>query len=103
MHLFSVHRNRRLIEYEAGSGQRTAGLEGYTFSLDDPNGIISWVARHGETVLANDVRRDERYLPSPLPPENTNSELARPAPLSTDAVVGVLDIQSEQDQCLYRG
>jgi hypothetical protein len=39
--------------------------------LDDPLGIIPWVARTGETVLAADVTADARYTPSPFPPKNT--------------------------------
>ncbi|MGC8856555.1 MAG: GAF domain-containing protein [Anaerolineae bacterium] len=95
VHLFTVHPNRRLIEYQAGSGKRSAKLEGYTLSLDDEQGIIPWVARHGQTILANDVNADPRYRPSPLPPRNTRAELC--VPLQYDhRVVGILDIQSDQ-------
>lgn len=93
VHLFTVHPNRRLIEYQAGSGARSRELTGYTLSLDDAEGIIPWVAREGRTVLANDVKNDERYRPSPLPPADTHSELCVPL-LYGDRVVGVLDIQS---------
>ena len=31
--LFTVHPNRRLIEYQAGSGERSKDLAGYTLSL----------------------------------------------------------------------
>ena len=93
VHLFTVHPNRRLIEYQAGSGARSQELEGYTLSLDDPMGIIPWVAREGTPVLANEVQKDERYRPSPLPPRDTNSELCVPL-LYDNTVVGLLDIQS---------
>ncbi len=53
--LFTVHPNRRLINYEAGSGKRSKKLEGFAISLDDADGIMPWVARNGVTVLANDV------------------------------------------------
>jgi serine phosphatase RsbU (regulator of sigma subunit)/putative methionine-R-sulfoxide reductase with GAF domain len=95
VHLFTVHPNRRLIQYQAGSGERSKNLEGYTLSLDDPEGIISWVAREGQTALVNDVKKDERYRPSPLPPENTNSELCVPLRYRNE-VVGMLDIQSDK-------
>jgi sigma-B regulation protein RsbU (phosphoserine phosphatase) len=95
VHLFSVHSNRRLIQYVAGSGARSRDLVGYTLSLDEPQGIIPWVAREGQTVLANDVKRDERYRPSPFPPENTKSELCVPLRYG-DEVVGILDIQSDR-------
>jgi len=95
IHLFTVHPNRRLIEYQAGNGARSQELTGYTLPLDDADGIIPWVAREGKTVLANDVKKDERYRASPLPPEDTNAELCVPL-LYDNKVVGVLDIQSHQ-------
>ena len=95
VHLFTVHWNRRLIEYQAGSGTRSKDLVGYTLSLDDPQGIIPWAARAEQTALVNDVKQDGRYRPSPLPPEDTNSELCVPLRYS-DEVVGLLDIQSEK-------
>ena len=95
VNLYSVHPNRRLIEYEAGSGPRSQALEGCSIPLDDTQGIIPWVARNGQTVLANDVIQDARYRPSPLPPKNTRSELC--VPLRFDVqVTGLLDIQSDR-------
>ena len=35
VHLFTVHPNRRMIEYEAGSGKRSKALEGHSIPLDD--------------------------------------------------------------------
>lgn len=93
--LFTVHPNRRLISYEAGSGKRSKQLEGYAISLDDSMGIMPWVAQNGKTVLANDITKDKRYVPSPLPPKNTKSELCVPL-LFNDKVVGLLDIQSDK-------
>jgi GAF domain-containing protein len=95
VHLFTVHHNRRLIEYEAGSGARSEGLRGYTLSLDDGEGIIPWVAREGQVVFANDAEKDERYRPSPLPPVNTHSEVCVPL-IYDNKVVGVLDVQSDK-------
>jgi phosphoserine phosphatase RsbU/P len=93
--LFTVHPNRRLIEFEAGSGRRSGALEGYSIALDDDRGIIPWVAREAKTVLANDVSEEARYRSSPLPPRNTRSELAVPLVFG-ERVLGVLDIQSER-------
>jgi GAF domain-containing protein len=96
VHLFSVHPNRRQVIYEAGSGKRSKKLHNYVIPLDEPLGIIPWVARNGEAVLANDVTLDPRYRPSSLPPEVTRSELT--VPLIFDGqVVGVLDIQSDAE------
>lgn len=93
--LFTVHPNRRLIVYQAGSGKRSKNLTGFTISLDDADGIMPWVARNARTVLANDVSKDDRYLPSPLPPKNTKSELCVPLIFNED-VMGLLDIQSDK-------
>lgn len=95
VNLFTVHQNRRVIAYVAGSGERTGGLAGYSLSLDDAEGIIPWVAREGQTILARDVKKDKRFRPSPFPPENTRSELCVPL-LYDEEVVGVLDIQSDR-------
>jgi sigma-B regulation protein RsbU (phosphoserine phosphatase) len=94
-HLFTVHPNRRLIIYEAGSGVRSQKQEGYAIPLDAQNGIIPWVARTGEVILANDVNQEERYVNSPFLPDNTNSELCVPL-LFDQEVVGVLDVQSDK-------
>ncbi|PWB72315.1 MAG: hypothetical protein C3F07_12125 [Anaerolineales bacterium] len=95
VHLFTVHPNRRLIEYEAGSGERAGRLVGQMLLLDDAHGIIPWVAREGKPVLANDVSKEARYRASPLPPENTKAELCIPL-LFDEKVVGILDIQSDK-------
>jgi phosphoserine phosphatase RsbU/P len=109
VHLFTVHPNRRQVRYEAGSGSKSAALEGYILDLDDPEGMIPWVARNGQIVLANDVSRESRYRPTPLPPANTRSELTVPL-LFDKRVIGVLDIQSdklnsftENDRILFEG
>ena len=57
-------------------------------------GIIGWVAEHGETALVPDVSDDDRYL-FVSGVEDTNSELV--VPLSLEGVVlGVLDVQSDK-------
>ncbi|WP_299028377.1 GAF domain-containing protein [uncultured Thermanaerothrix sp.] len=96
VHLFSVHQGRRKIFYEAGSGARSKAFEEHqiSYDLDDPTGIIPWVAREGKVYLANDVESDSLYRPSPLPPETTRSELAIPLAYGGE-VLGVLDLQSD--------
>jgi sigma-B regulation protein RsbU (phosphoserine phosphatase) len=93
--LYTVHPNRGVVEFEAGSGKRAGLLPGYSIRLRGAGGIIPWVAREGRTALANDVARDTRYRPSPLPPMNTRSELAVPLIYGAE-VLGVLDIQSDK-------
>ena len=53
-------------------------------------GLIGWVAQHGERVLANDVSQDPRYMVYEY--HNTKSELAIPIK-SDDKVVGVLNVE----------
>ncbi|HSO28061.1 MAG TPA: GAF domain-containing protein [Anaerolineales bacterium] len=97
VHLFSVHTGRRKVFYEAGSDPRSQLLraEQFAYGLDDPHGIIPWVARQGETILANDVAQEPRYRASSLPPDNTRSELSVPL-IYGGEVLGVLDVQSDR-------
>ena len=56
-------------------------------------GMVGWVGLHGETLLANDVDAEARYVnpyPDRLP---TRSELSVPIRVG-DEIVGVLDLQS---------
>ncbi len=97
VHLFIINPGGRQISYRAGSGRRARAFRarGLTYSLDDPQGIIPWVARNGQTVLANDVSREPRYRPSELPPAKTRAELAVPLIFGGN-VLGVLDVQSDR-------
>ena len=93
--LFTVHPNRRLIVFQAGSGLRSQKMDGHTISLDADKGIIPWTARNGRTALVNDISKDERYIEGLQPPIDTKSELCVPL-IFNDNVVGLLDIQSDQ-------
>ena len=95
VYLFTVHPTRRQVICEASSGVDVDKSTGFALPLDDPRGIIPWVARNGETVLTNDVSQDERYIDSSFPPKNISSELCVPL-LFDQQVVGVLDVQSDQ-------
>ena len=57
-------------------------------------GIMAWVARNGEPLLAPIVTQDARYLPLPDGLE-TQSELAVPLKTKTKTI-GVLDVQSDR-------
>ncbi len=95
VHLFTVHLNRRQIIYEAGRGERSQASHGYILDLDDVDGIIPRVARNGQTLLANDVRKEPSYRSSPFLPKNTLSEIAVPL-IYDNHVLGVLDLQSDK-------
>lgn len=74
-----------------------AGLYGNLFSsrqsLKVGQGMIGWAARHGKRLLANDVRREPRYI-NPYPElVATQSELDVPIRTGGE-LVGVLDVQS---------
>jgi sigma-B regulation protein RsbU (phosphoserine phosphatase) len=93
--LYTVHPNRRQIIFEAGSGARSTALKGSMLDLDNDQGIISWVARNGKSMLVNDVTKEPLYHPSPFPPENTRAELTIPM-IFDHQVIGVLDLQSNR-------
>lgn len=61
-------------------------------------GIVGWVAQHGEPLIANDVSAEPRYIPDdPRLLPDTRAEIAVPMIVEGE-VVGVLDAQStEQD------
>jgi PAS domain S-box-containing protein len=72
----------------------------YTVSLDE--GMVGWVGQHGETLLANDVAAEPRYV-NPCPDDLlTRSELAVPIRIGGE-VVGVLDLQSSQADAFTPG
>lgn len=96
VHLLTVDPARGQIVYRAGTGPRGTVLQeqGLVCPLDDPAGIVPWVACHGETVLANDLSQDPRYRPSQFSEAGARSELAVPLHFGGE-VLGVLDVQSE--------
>jgi PAS domain S-box-containing protein len=58
-------------------------------------GMIGWVGRHGETLLANDVDAEPRYINFFANVIPTRSELSVPIRVGEE-IVGVLDVQSPQ-------
>lgn len=101
VHLFTVHPNRRQIIYEAGSGARSASLKGFMLGLDSDDGLIPWVAQNAKALMVNDVTTEERYQPSPFPPEDTRAEMTIPL-IFDQQVVGIMDIQSDQQNRFTR-
>jgi sigma-B regulation protein RsbU (phosphoserine phosphatase) len=96
VHLYTVHLNRRQIIFETGSGERIDALKGYVIDLDNSEGMIPWVARNGQSILANNVDNEPRYKPSLFLPLNIRSELTIPL-LYDKKPIGVLDLQSDQN------
>ena len=108
VYLFTVNPAQGQIVFRAGLPLPSPRDEGQTLpprerrgeggelacNLDDSEGIVPWVACHGEAVLANDVSRDPRYRPSEWPPVSTRAELAVPLIFGGE-VLGVLDVHSD--------
>jgi len=69
VNVFTVDPAQRQVVYRAGvsslSHDEGAGGGWVAADVDECEGIVPWVARHGETTLINDVGRDSRYSPSP--------------------------------------
>ena len=65
-------------------------------------GVVGWVGKHGEKILANNVEEEARYnnyYPEML---TTRSELSLPIKIGAQ-VVGVLDVQSPQPNAFSAG
>jgi serine phosphatase RsbU (regulator of sigma subunit) len=94
--IFLVERDSDRAQFKASSGSELNEKwqrEGRSMRIGE-EGIIGWVAQHGEPLLANDVSQEPRYCPDDqrlLP--DTHAELAMPL-LVEGEVVGVLDVQS---------
>ena len=91
--LFTVHPNRRLIQYEAGCGPANRIPRGYSISLDSDTGTIGRTARQGRTNLVNDLRQFESFAQSPQLSKDLRSELCVPL-VFEEVVLGILDLQS---------
>ncbi|MFO7741416.1 MAG: GAF domain-containing protein [Anaerolineae bacterium] len=73
---------------------RLSGVINEQIQIDIRNGLMGWAARHGETVLVNDVDADPRYINSYPERIFSQSELSVPIQVGND-VVGILDVQSD--------
>ena len=82
----------------ASGGAASAMPKGHRMTFG--HGIIGWVAEHGEHILASDVRREPRFVPSAL--SATLSELAVPVRL-TGQVVAVLNVESDRVDAFDEG
>ncbi len=92
--LFTVDRERGELVMRARSG-KFAHLFPLDHRLRLGQGMVGWVGQHGETLLANDVDAEPRYVnlyPDIVP---TKAELSVPIRVGKE-IVGVLDVQSDQ-------
>ncbi|HSJ57569.1 MAG TPA: GAF domain-containing protein, partial [Anaerolineae bacterium] len=88
--IYSADPDRRRLSFQASA---SAGECDVTFDVQWGEGLIGWVAEHGQPALVNDVAGDPRYR-SVNALDETESELALPL-LLEDELVGVLDVQSD--------
>lgn len=95
VHIFQVDQDSDSALYKAGTGEAglTIAEEGLRLKVGE-EGLVGWVARHGEPVLVHDVSQDPRYYAHPDLPD-TRSELNVPI-RAGEKVIGVLDVQSTE-------
>jgi len=92
--LFTLDRETGELVMRARSG-KFAHLFPLDHRLKLGQGMVGWVGEHGETLLANDVDTEPRYVnkyPDLVP---TKAELSVPIRVGQE-IVGVLDVQSDQ-------
>jgi serine phosphatase RsbU (regulator of sigma subunit)/putative methionine-R-sulfoxide reductase with GAF domain len=89
--IFTVDSSKGLIVFEAGTDPAIP-LKDYCCELGE--GIIGWVAQHGQPLLVGDVSQEPRYIFAEVWP-NTQAELAVPLRVESQ-IVGVLDVQSDR-------
>ena len=89
--IYTVDRERTAVMFRASS---SAAEQDIAPEVGWEEGLVGWVAAHGESVIVNDVDNDPRYRCVDAL-EETRSELAVPVLLEDD-LVGVLDVQSDQ-------
>ncbi len=95
VHLFLVEPDAGYAELRAGTSlEGEAGRESGVRIPLGGEGIIGWVAGHGEPLLINDVRRIPSVQFDYLLPDS-KAEVAVPLRIG-DRVLGVLDVQSER-------
>src|SRR5437016_4075084 len=83
--------SKELVLYVAG-GEAPPSVQAKSFRVPLDAGLTGHCARTGETVVANDVGRDGRYITGPYP--KTQSEMCVPIRIK-QRIVGVLDLQDD--------
>lgn len=96
-HIYLVSQDEQSLILTAGAGEvgRQMVTKGHQISVRQKQSLVARAARQRQGVIVHDVRAEEGFLPNPLLPD-TRSELATPL-ISGEEVLGVLDIQSDQE------
>jgi PAS domain S-box-containing protein len=92
--LFAVDRERGELVMRARAGD-FADLYPEEHRLKLGQGMVGWVGESGESLLANDVEKEERYVNLYPDVVKTRSELSVPI-RAGEEIVGALDVQSPQ-------
>jgi sigma-B regulation protein RsbU (phosphoserine phosphatase) len=97
VHLFLYQPATRQIIYRNGIGPETASTNDgqVVYDIDDPSGIIPWVARNRKSLLVNDVSKEPLYRTGYAALIVTKSELTVPLVFGKE-LLGILDVQSDQ-------
>jgi nitrate/nitrite-specific signal transduction histidine kinase len=91
--LFEPSSGRLVLKALSVSGQRGVIPVGVPLEVDE-EGVVGWVARSGEVLLANDVNKEPKYRPV-RELSDIRSELAVAVKIGGD-IIGVLDIESTE-------
>lgn len=93
--IYTIHGGRRKIFFQLGVDvDNTEIFEGDDYDIDDPQGIIPWVARSGISAMTNNAEDDGRFT---LNEESKKIDLSQMVvPLQyTDEILGILQIQNK--------
>ncbi len=90
--VYTVDHGAQEAVFRAG----TSGTEaGWCYRVQFGQGLIGWVAAHGEPLLVNDVSTEPRYRPGPDTLPAVHSELVVPLKVE-HRILGVLDVESTE-------
>jgi signal transduction histidine kinase len=79
--------------FMAGAAGTAAGALPKGHRMNFGTGLIGWVSEHGQYVLANDVRKEPRFVSAPM--HSTRSELVVPVRLMGE-VVAIINVESDK-------
>ncbi len=92
--IYTVHGGRRKIFFQSGVAVDNSELiEGDDYDIDDPEGIIPWVARNGISAMTNNAEDDGRFSPSDDQSVTHLSQMVVPLQY-TGEILGILKIQN---------
>ncbi|MGC8875192.1 MAG: GAF domain-containing protein, partial [Chloroflexia bacterium] len=91
-HVFTVDAEREEVVFRASTDPANPFWEARGRRLSFGEGLVGWVAEHGQPAIVGDVCRDPRWLPDQ---RDVRSEVAVPLEAG-GRVVGILDVQSHE-------